>query len=107
VEIGAHTVNHPRLGRIAEEEIAPEVTASRSALQELTGKPVATFSYPHSSTSPYARAQVQRAGFSLACAGIPELVGAHSDPFLLPRIWPSNVPGDRFAWWLRRVMPVR
>ena len=43
MDIGAHTVTHPILRKIEDHEAAQEMSASRSALQSLTGQAIQTF----------------------------------------------------------------
>ncbi len=69
VEIGAHTVTHPDLRALGEEACRREVEGSRDTLRDVTGAPVATFSYPFSGHGPTAVAAVRAAGFSAAVTG--------------------------------------
>ena len=51
VEIGAHAVRHRRLDELEEHELADEVSVSKVQLEELTGKPIRSFSYPTGPTT--------------------------------------------------------
>jgi peptidoglycan/xylan/chitin deacetylase (PgdA/CDA1 family) len=46
VTFGSHTVNHPKLHEMAMQEIELELRNSRKEIEEHTGIPVDTFSYP-------------------------------------------------------------
>ncbi|WP_448208695.1 polysaccharide deacetylase family protein [Azospirillum sp. sgz302134] len=46
VEIGAHTLTHPALSCLSEEEVAREMAGSRAILAERVGRPVKHFAYP-------------------------------------------------------------
>jgi len=45
-EIGAHTLTHPRLPRVSLVDARREITGSKVALEEITGKEITTFCYP-------------------------------------------------------------
>jgi peptidoglycan/xylan/chitin deacetylase (PgdA/CDA1 family) len=101
VDIGAHTVTHPQLGRLPTDAVSWEIAESRAQVESVLGRRVECFSYPHGSTSSEAEDAVRDAGFLCACAGTPELAGPHSNAFLLPRLWPINLTPERFALWFR------
>jgi len=67
VEIGAHTVTHPRLDQLDVTEAKREVTQSRSILEELIGAPVRAFCYPFGAYTPEVARLVREAGFESAC----------------------------------------
>jgi peptidoglycan/xylan/chitin deacetylase (PgdA/CDA1 family) len=102
IEIGAHTHTHPDLSRIGRERLQPEVGGARRVLEDLAGKPVTAFAYPHGGVSPAAKSAVQQAGFALACAGQPGRVRASTDRLLLPRLWPADLDGEGLGRFLRR-----
>ncbi|MCX6750242.1 MAG: polysaccharide deacetylase family protein, partial [Candidatus Pacearchaeota archaeon] len=45
-EIGAHTMTHPRLTKVSEEEAFKEILESKRYLEKLTGKEIKSFCYP-------------------------------------------------------------
>jgi peptidoglycan/xylan/chitin deacetylase (PgdA/CDA1 family) len=45
-EIGAHTLTHPRLPTIPEDQAKKEIVESKVVLENVTGKEVSTFCYP-------------------------------------------------------------
>jgi peptidoglycan/xylan/chitin deacetylase (PgdA/CDA1 family) len=100
--IGAHGLSHRALTRMPKAEAAREVEQSKSALEEMTGRPVRAFSYPHGVSGGSTRSLLISAGYSLACASQNGVVSRSSDPYFLPRFWPTNVDGQQFARWLRR-----
>ena len=71
IELGAHTVTHPDLSVLDEEECYREITESQDALQAITGRPVRTFAYPFCRYGDAALAAVRRAGLAAAvtCEG--------------------------------------
>ena len=69
VTVGAHTVTHPILTRMSEQEAAREIVESRERLEEVLGIPVRHFAYPNGrpdDVSPAVRRLVKWAGFRSA-----------------------------------------
>jgi peptidoglycan/xylan/chitin deacetylase (PgdA/CDA1 family) len=107
VEIGAHSVWHDRLTGLRPESRRREVRDSKQRLEEITGRPVIAFSYPHGAFDHTVRDEVRAAGYALGCTSMPELARRGSDPLGLPRLWPGDWPADRFEAWLGRWLPRR
>jgi peptidoglycan/xylan/chitin deacetylase (PgdA/CDA1 family) len=85
VEVGAHTVSHPRLDELAGEELMAEVAGSKMQLEDLTGVGVGSFSYPHGAYDQRAREAVIAAGYSSAVAVKNAISHPHDDPFAIAR----------------------
>ncbi len=49
IEIGAHTVNHPVLNKLSQQQAAEEIRASKERLEEVLGHSIGTFAYPFGS----------------------------------------------------------
>ena len=47
IEIGAHTMSHPKLDQATPEQIESELQASKAAVAAWTGAPCRTFAYPY------------------------------------------------------------
>jgi peptidoglycan/xylan/chitin deacetylase (PgdA/CDA1 family) len=84
-EIGAHTLTHRRLPGLSAAELREEVAGGKRWLEDLLGRPVASFAYPGGFHDAASRAAVAEAGFAVArtvahlavdCAG--------ADPLRLP-----------------------
>jgi peptidoglycan/xylan/chitin deacetylase (PgdA/CDA1 family) len=106
-EVGAHTVHHPALSALAPGDQAFEIEQSKAGIEEMTGRPVASFSYPFGGRQDYTMAtvsMVKAAGFQSACSNFPGWVGRNSDPFQLPRFLVRNWTGEEFA---RRLTQLR
>ena len=92
IEVGAHTVNHPILTRVSEEEARRELVESKARLEAITGRTVRFFAYPNGQpVRDYDSAHVRLArdaGFELAVATADGAVTRHSDAFQWPRISP-------------------
>ena len=59
VTIGAHTVNHPALGALSQEEQCYEILESRKTLQNMIGTSVDYFAYPFGGPDSYTRTTIQ------------------------------------------------
>lgn len=68
IEVGSHTMTHPRLGEMNPEALDEEVADSRSVLREVLGTPVEGFCYPYGSLNGAAVQVARKAGYAYACA---------------------------------------
>ena len=68
MEVGSHTMTHPRLSRLAPEALEGEISGSRRLLGELLGEEIDGFCYPYGDLSVEAIRAVRRAGYAYACA---------------------------------------
>jgi peptidoglycan/xylan/chitin deacetylase (PgdA/CDA1 family) len=98
IEIGAHTISHPRLSGLTDTAaIAHEIAYSRRVLQQRYGQPIATFAYPYGDYDARVTKATEEAGFMLAVTVEPQSAG----PFALGRL---GVYGDEpFAAFVDRV----
>ena len=62
-EIGAHTMNHPRLSAIDIRVAMEEIKSSKSALEEIINKPVEMFAYPFGDYNEEVKQIVSSCGF--------------------------------------------
>lgn len=96
--IGAHTVNHPILSRVSEQEARAEMTESKARLEAITGHKVALFAYPNGKpATDYTGTHVRlarEAGFEAACSTGWGAATRRCDIFQIPRF----TPWDRTAW---------
>jgi peptidoglycan/xylan/chitin deacetylase (PgdA/CDA1 family) len=107
IDIGAHTLTHPVLASLTPEEQRREIVDARRILEEVIGSAVQSFSYPFGGRSDYSPETVElvrREGFRCACANVPDLVTAESDPMQLPRRlvrdWSAQEFAERFeSFW--------
>jgi len=68
--VGAHTISHPRLSSLNENEAREEIAVSKQTLSNLLGTPVSWFAYPYLAATDWTRALVKEAGYVGAC-GVP------------------------------------
>lgn len=81
-EVGSHTCSHPRLSRLDDDEIGPELTRSREICEERIGKPCESLAYPYSDFDGRAVRAAAAAGYRFA-ATVPRAPAA-----ALPLMWP-------------------
>jgi peptidoglycan/xylan/chitin deacetylase (PgdA/CDA1 family) len=106
--IGAHTVSHPILARVAEPEAHEEMIQSKRRLESIIGREVSLFAYPNGKpetdyTSTHAQL-ARTAGFSAAFSTGWGVATRHSDMFQLPRFTPWDRAKLRYALRLARNM---
>ena len=89
MEVGSHTLDHPRLPVLAEEDAEAQIRDSREQLEALLGEPVSAFCYPYGAENAALRALVRRAGYSNATTTARGLARTDDDLYGLPRV---NIP---------------
>lgn len=92
ISFGSHTVNHPRLTRLAEPEVAREFAESRASLEGLFGQPIDTLAFPYGDHDARVVAQAEAAGFRHAYTVAPEAIREGDNKVLRGRT--SADPGD-------------
>lgn len=86
-EIGSHSLTHPGpLDREKPNTQRQEVYACRERLENMIGRPVQGFSYPHGGFSAAVKQAVAKAGYRYACCSRPGQIIEKHDLFELPRI---------------------
>ena len=65
LDIGSHSVSHPWLPRLTDDELKRELVDSRQAVSELIGRPVTSFAYPTGGWNRTVREATQAAGYSV------------------------------------------
>jgi peptidoglycan/xylan/chitin deacetylase (PgdA/CDA1 family) len=99
VELGAHTVTHPRLAACTAKEQWNELSESRRALEQITGEAVESCSYPFGSRTDFDSLTpelARTAGYRSACAVRQRHVRVGTNPYRLPRYVAPDWDGERF-----------
>lgn len=89
VEIGSHTVNHPILSSVTDEESWSELTESRRQIEQNLGREVRSFCFPNGMPGDYRPNQVKQVGDSgYLCSVVADqaLIRGDADRYRLPRI---------------------
>jgi peptidoglycan/xylan/chitin deacetylase (PgdA/CDA1 family) len=92
VEIGGHTVHHPILTSVADDQARQEIAAGKQRLETITGQPVTSFAYPngrpHRDYAARHVAMVRALGFEVAVTTAHGVATREGDVFQLPRFTP-------------------
>jgi|688.fasta_scaffold106330_2 peptidoglycan/xylan/chitin deacetylase (PgdA/CDA1 family) len=103
VEIGSHTVNHPVLAGLSEQEQRSELLTSKKFLESLIGREVHGFAFPYGTRADYTSETVsivKEVSYKYACSNIAEVIWPGTDRFQLPRLLVRDCDGDYFQKWL-------
>ncbi len=98
--IGSHTMTHPILPTLTEDEIQHELHDSRERLETELGRRVDWFCYPNGSTDERVR-KVARSIYRAAVTTEEGMVSAEVDPIAIPRI-PVTSHLPLLAWRMHR-----
>lgn len=92
IEIGAHTVTHPRLTQLDASSAEREIIDSKEALEEVTGARCEGFCYPYGWFDDSVKGLVSKAGFSYAVS-TKDVMFPGYDPWALGRtVIPAGGP---------------
>jgi peptidoglycan/xylan/chitin deacetylase (PgdA/CDA1 family) len=94
VEIGAHSVTHPRLDEIPLALAAEEISGSKEAIEAAAQIPIESFAYPHGAHDRRVREAVIEAGFRAAAAVKNALSHTADDPYALARVTMTSSTGS-------------
>jgi peptidoglycan/xylan/chitin deacetylase (PgdA/CDA1 family) len=96
LQLGAHSVTHPRLDELSAGEIAEEIRGSRAELEDMAGCEITSFAYPHGNHHRGVRAAVIDAGLASAAAVKNAFSHPADDPFAIARwIVEADTPLER------------
>jgi peptidoglycan/xylan/chitin deacetylase (PgdA/CDA1 family) len=93
VEVGAHSVTHPRLDELALARAQREIVLSKRDVEDLIDADVRSFAYPHGAYDKRVRRAVCSAGFHAAAAVKNAFSHAHDDPYALARVTVTAATG--------------
>jgi peptidoglycan/xylan/chitin deacetylase (PgdA/CDA1 family) len=88
IEVGSHTVTHPRLPGLDPETLVHEISDSRQRLGEIVGAPVEGFCYPYGNLDGPAIRAARRAGYLYAVGTKKSIEYGLYD-------WPRTYVGDK------------
>lgn len=100
VSIGSHTVSHKWLPEMGTERLRSELSRSKAALEEKTGKPVNALCYPIGAHDHRVERETGLAGYTCAVATNPGRFSPIDDVFSLKRIKVSRTSDNLFVFWL-------
>lgn len=110
-ELGAHTINHPKLTLIPVEKAHTEILKSKQWVETLSDKPCDMFCYPYGDSNEEIETMVKDAGFKGA-RGTTQMLFTSSNPFqqnTSVQIAPFPKRKIQSRWWhhLDRYGPLR
>ena len=94
VEVGAHTVTHPRLPGLPRERQLGEIRTSANQLAAILDREVPLFSYPFGAHDATTVRCAREAGLVCACTTAPGAVRCSTDPYRLPRVYVGDWAAD-------------
>jgi len=101
VEFGSHSLTHPWLPSVSDEQLHHEVCDSKHRLEDLLGVEVTSFAYPFGGVDRRVRSAVANAGYKLAFTTLPG-VNWWNDPLCQRRAEVNaHTTVSDFAWKLR------
>jgi peptidoglycan/xylan/chitin deacetylase (PgdA/CDA1 family) len=100
-EVGFHTLRHPFLPVLPNEELDRAMIEGREALGRIVGAPLETLAYPHGGYDHRVADAARRAGYRAAFTLEPDRATAHSDALVIGRL-ETFESGSSFALQLVR-----
>jgi peptidoglycan/xylan/chitin deacetylase (PgdA/CDA1 family) len=85
ISLGAHTMTHPDLRALVDGDLVREVLDCRKEIEQMTGRPVATFAYPYGAVNGRVAGLV-RGAYAIGCGTRLCFVGKQSDRATMPRL---------------------
>lgn len=93
IEIGGHTISHPKLAKLLENEQSQEISRGKQIIEETLNIPLISFAYPFGGKDSFDKTTIElvkNAGFQYACTNIHERVKNSSNTYALPRYVARN-----------------
>ena len=84
-EIGSHTVTHPELTTVSDEQLEDELSGSRAACEEQIGAPCESIAFPYGDHDDRVVTATARAGY-LTAATLPSKMPGSEQPLRWPRV---------------------
>lgn len=92
--IGFHTLSHKVLVGLDDEEVAAALTAGRQEIEDVIGRPLVHFAYPHGKADRRTANMAREAGYEAAWTGHPHAIRRGDDRYLLGRWEPGELDVD-------------
>jgi peptidoglycan/xylan/chitin deacetylase (PgdA/CDA1 family) len=106
IAIGGHTINHPKLAKIPENDQFKEIAEGKKIIEEMLDTPLLSFAYPFGGKDSFNKTTVElvkKAGFHYACSNIHERVTNKSNIYTLPRFIVRNWDLNEFKKEMRKM----
>jgi len=86
VAIGSHTMTHPVLTAISEEELQRELIGSRAKLEKILDREVKLFSFPYGASNAVVFDTCRKAGYERVFTALPVLAFCETNEFVTGRV---------------------
>ncbi|SEG70096.1 polysaccharide deacetylase family protein [Vibrio hangzhouensis] len=98
IEIGGHTLSHPKLNTLSDAQQRHEIIENKAALEATIGKPLTSFAYPFGEHNQASKDIAKEVGYQYAVATNSGPLQFHKDPYQIRRIaiFPKT---DVFGLW--------
>ena len=96
MSIGFHTLSHKVLVGLDDDEVAAALTAGRKEIEDVIGRPLVHFAYPHGRADRRTANMAREAGYEAAWTGHPHAIRRGDDRYLLGRWEPGEIDVDDF-----------
>lgn len=105
IDFGAHTVTHPDLTVLTDDQVETEMLESRDVIEQATGVAAPWFAYPYGRFDRRCRAIAQRV-FDCACSDQLGMLHRTSDPYALERVEMYYLHGRAAGLVSSRLLPL-
>ncbi|KLV07430.1 polysaccharide deacetylase [Photobacterium aquae] len=98
IEIGGHTLTHPRLSQLGRDEQQTEIAQNKAELEALLGEPLCSFAYPYGDHNQDSKDLAAELDYQFAVATNSGPLALHQDRYQIRRIaiFPKT---DVFSLW--------
>jgi peptidoglycan/xylan/chitin deacetylase (PgdA/CDA1 family) len=86
LEVGSHSMTHPYLTDLSDEQLVDELAGSKHELEQITGRPIHHFSCPGGRWDRRVVAKAKQAGYHSVSTSRASANSAGTDPFALGRV---------------------
>ena len=101
MEVGGHTISHPILSTLTQQQARMEISGGKERLEKITGKAVELFAYPNGRPDQDFSGEhvklLKELDFIAAVTTANGVARPNTDPFLLPRFTPWDRTATRFT----------
>ncbi|MCH9697882.1 MAG: polysaccharide deacetylase family protein [Gammaproteobacteria bacterium] len=115
MEIGCHTMNHPKLNKINVGQLNTEIIDSKTLLEDQLGNEVSSFCYPKGRYNPVVLEYVKKAGYRSAFTTMPGYYSTSTfsyecgrflveSPGLFSRVLAGSLTTNRWIEWACHLM---
>lgn len=105
--IGSHTVSHPNVAHLSEDEMNRELKESKKMIEEEIGRTVDHFSYPNPALTPHmtetTTIAVRKARYQTAVVSTYGQMNLNCDRYSIKRTW-SPPDKDQFVWNVEKAL---